>query len=300
MQTLVAFLKSKAVRRTLLSLTGLIVFAFAALYGASEWVFTRTYDVPAVALRAHDAPSAERGARLAAIIGCSGCHGTHGNILFEAPFVARVVTPDLARAQKNYSDGELIAMIRAGVKRDHTSAIIMPTDSFSSLADSDLADIITWLRALKPDAETETATTSIGPIGRIMLFAGELPLSARLPRDPAPPVVAPTATPFARGEYLVKTVCNNCHRLDEEHQVRPGLMAPPVRPMVQGYDLPQFAHLMRDGKATGERELTLMSAVARDGFSHFTDEEIAAIHAYLNAPPNDAGAPVPGTSQGTQ
>jgi hypothetical protein len=54
--------------------------------------------------------------------------------------------------------------------------------------------------------------------------------------------------------------------------------------MTQSYDLEQFTRLMRTGKALGDRELELMSSVSRDGFSHLTDEEIAAIHAYLNAP----------------
>lgn len=54
--------------------------------------------------------------------------------------------------------------------------------------------------------------------------------------------------------------------------------------MTQAYDLEQFTHLLRTGKGAGERELQLMSPVAREAFVHLTDEEIAALHAYLNAP----------------
>ena len=49
------------------------------------------------------------------------------------------------------------------------------------------------------------------------------------------------------------------------------------------YSLEQFTHLMRTGKASGNRELKLMSSVARNRFSHFTDDEIQAQHSYLVA-----------------
>src|SRR4029077_10109177 len=104
--------------------------------------------------------------------------------------------------------------IRRGIKRDHTSAISMPTNALSALADSDLADIIAWLRSLKPDAQTETARTSVGPIGRVLVLQGGVNISATLPRDPAPPASAP-ADPALRGEYLVKVACMDCHRLGE-------------------------------------------------------------------------------------
>lgn len=223
MQTLAKVYKSKAVRWTLLSLAATIAAGFIALYGASAWVLARTYEAPAVALRAQVAPSAERGARLAAITGCTGCHGAHGRVFFEAPFVGRIVTPDLARTQNRYSDAELVTLLRTGIKRDRTSAIQMPIDALSVMADADIADVIAWLRALKPDAETETAVTSWGPIGRVLLFTGMVHLSAQMPRDPAPPVSAPMATPVAHGEYLVKVVCSQCHRLEEPNEVKPGL-----------------------------------------------------------------------------
>jgi hypothetical protein len=61
---------------------------------------------------------------------------------------------------------------------------------------------------------------------------------------------------------------------------KPGTKAPDL--IVAGaYDLPEFKRLMRNGVASGNRKLGLMGEVARDDFRHFTDEEIAAIHAYL-------------------
>jgi cytochrome c553 len=268
----------------MLSLGGLIVLAVGGLYAASEWMFAVTYEPPVITLRTQQPASAERGQRLAMTFGCLGCHGTHGRILFEAPFVARMVTSDLPRVQKTYSDAELVTLLRTGIKRDHTSAIQMPTNALSSLADTDLADIIAWLRTLTPDAETESATTTIGPVGRALLLTGAINLSATMPRDPEPPAIVPDG-PVLRGEYLVKVACTDCHRLEQPHNIKPGLVAPPLLEMARAYDLGQFKHLMRDGKGAGDRELQLMSEVAREGFSHFTDDEIAAIYAYLNYNP---------------
>ena len=58
----------------------------------------------------------------------------------------------------------------------------------------------------------------------------------------------------------------------------------PARPdlrMVGSYSRVDFATFMTTGKAAGERELVLMSAVARRRYSHFTDAEEDAVYNYL-------------------
>jgi cytochrome c553 len=284
--TMRAVLFSKTLRWIAGGLVGLVVIAAATLYGGSEWRLARTYERPTIVLNPPEQPSTERGERLSILHGCQGCHGTHGRVFADVPALGRLIAPDLARKATNYTDAELAVLIRAGIKRDNTSAIIMATNAMSALADQDVADIIAWVRALKIEAQTETASTSFAPLGRFLILSGGLPISADLPRDPAPPAGQPNTSPQALGEYLVKTACAHCHELDEERELKPGLKAPPVRPMTQSYDLEQFTRLMRTGKALGDRELELMSDVSRDGFSHLTDEEIAAIHAYLNASAN--------------
>ena len=47
------------------------------------------------------------------------------------------------------------------------------------------------------------------------------------------------------------------------------------------YGLPEFERLLRTGVPTGNRKLGLMAEVSQNDFRHFTDEEIAAIHSYL-------------------
>ena len=58
----------------------------------------------------------------------------------------------------------------------------------------------------------------------------------------------------------------------------------PMRPnlrMVLAYSEADFTTFMRTGKALGDRDLKLMSSVARWRYSQFTDNEIKALYDYL-------------------
>jgi hypothetical protein len=57
--------------------------------------------------------------------------------------------------------------------------------------------------------------------------------------------------------------------------------------LVVAYTLEDFKRLMREGVPIGDRELGLMKDVAIGRFSHFTDEEIEALHSYLVTLVND-------------
>jgi cytochrome c553 len=161
----------------------------------------------------------------------------------------------------------------------------MPADAFAWMADEDVADLIAWLRALKPLPDAEAASTSWRPLPRLSMIFGTFSFSADLAATATatPSVRQPIEPGPSRGEYLEKVLCGHCHRLTEEHTVRPGLIAPPLAPMVHGYDRAQFRTLMRTGKAVGERKLELMSEVAVGSFSRLDDEEIAALYGYLVA-----------------
>jgi hypothetical protein len=49
------------------------------------------------------------------------------------------------------------------------------------------------------------------------------------------------------------------------------------------YSSAQLKHLFKTGTAIGDRKLGMMAQVCNSRFSHFTDEEIEAIHAFLTA-----------------
>jgi hypothetical protein len=53
--------------------------------------------------------------------------------------------------------------------------------------------------------------------------------------------------------------------------------------MAAGYSPEAFMRLLRTGKALGDRELELMSSVARSRFAYFSDDEIRLLYQYLLA-----------------
>lgn len=268
----------KWLKRGAATLLSILVFAAVGIYAGAQMRLKRSYDVPVVAFSAPVALPGEEAKRRALTFMCSGCHEEAGGVIFEAPGVGKLVAPNLTRLARTYSDGELERLIRHGVKRDGTGVIAMPSATFARVADEDLGAIIQWLRSLPELPDTPPAKTEWGPLGMVALLAGEVPFEA----DRIPAVVPPVRRPDEVGKYLFETTCNHCHDLDAERPVE-GATAPALRLVAPAYSPEEFAKLLRTGKALGDRELKLMSNIARSDFSHFTDAEIAAIRAFVTA-----------------
>jgi cytochrome c553 len=98
----------------------------------------------------------------------------------------------------------------------------------------------------------------------------------------APAQLAVTATPDPpSGERLAYLVgCVNCH-----HQTPKEIFNAPSLVIVQAYSLPEFTALLRIGLTRDGRDMyaqgSTMGIVAREQFSRFTEEEIAAVHEFL-------------------
>ena len=272
----------RVLKWTGLGLGAMFVIALCAaayVYVGSELIVARTYDVPLTTFRApRDAAAVDAGRRLATIYGCNNCHAAHlnGTVLWDKPGIARITAPNVSRIALEYSDAELERLIRRGVKRDGTSTWIMPAQMFSHLTDEDLGNIIAWVRSM-PAVDGVAREMTLRPLGRIGLVLNEFkPVAAQV--DRSVPAVVDRANPLSHGRYLVMSACTECHgaHLEGMEIVQaPGLI------IAAAYSRDELTRLLRTGVGKGERKLGLMAEVARDDFSHFTDEEIAAIHNYL-------------------
>jgi cytochrome c553 len=268
-----------------IGLGGLMVLGLLAalgIYLRSEQIMRRTYDVPlsTIALPTDSFVLIE-GQRLATIRGCyDGCHGDelNGGVFIDEPMLARVVAPNLTQIASRYSDAELELVIRHGVRRNGRSTLGMPSSMFYHLSDEDLGAIIAFIRAA-PITEGPATQISLGPLARLGLVLGKYnPQAEEIDHEAPRLAVKDTTDHLVFGRYLALTSCSECHGMD----LRGGSdRNTPHLAIAAAYSDDAFVHLMRTGTAMGDRELRLMSDVARNRFAHFTDGEIRALHDYL-------------------
>jgi cytochrome c553 len=95
---------------------------------------------------------------------------------------------------------------------------------------------------------------------------------------PSADVAKPTAISGERLAYIVG--CVNCH-----HQTPKEILNAPPLIVVKGYSLPEFKTLLKTGVTRSGRDMyaqgSIMGIVAREQLSHLTDDEVAAIHTFL-------------------
>jgi mono/diheme cytochrome c family protein len=271
------------VRRGLLALVALVLVACAVVYALSERIIHHTYREGLVAIAVPaDAGAIAEGRRLARLRGCSGgCHGTEieGGVFMDESLLATVIAPNLSVAVRHYSDAELARIIRRGVRPDGRSMVVMPSEMFSALSDGDLGKILAYLHSV-PAQPGPGRKIRLGPLARLGLVLNKYQTAAQLVRraDSLASAYPAPDDSTAAGAYLARTVCTECHGLD----LCGGETAPDLR-VAARYSAEAFTRLLRTGKALGDRELELMSQVARGRFTHFSDAEIQALRRYLLA-----------------
>ncbi len=259
----------------------LLLVTVIVVYGTSEWMMRRTHNVPAHPLRVDVAQAdTARGERLAKVLGCAGCHDNlTGGIFQEFPDGTRLTAPNLLELVSRYNSAQFARAVRLGVRADGTSVVGMPSEIFAHLADSDIAAIYAYLKRLPRTANT-LPSSRIGPGARFMMLTGGLELPADKISNVAPAIRAPLQSNPSTGRYLARATCAECHGKDFRGS---NGFAPSLPEMVAAYDRADFERLMRTGIAVGNREVGLMTRMGRRRYSHLQNEEIAALHAYLQS-----------------
>ncbi len=252
--------------------------AAAVLYFGSEWQLRRLPQVPADVAVPTGGDAAE-GARLAAIVGCTGCHGRDlaGEADCYEDELARFHCPNVVAARTRYADRDLVILLRHGRKLDGALVDFMPWDMYAHLTDTDLANVIAFVRALPEVDKPVQPPTEYAWTTRLRILRGTYPYV----NDLADYDTRPREGVAERGRYLASIACPECHAPDLGGY---GDGDAPNLLIAKAYSPEAFARLMRTGKtiAGTESATGLMSSVARFRFSHFTDEEIAALKAYLD------------------
>ena len=271
------------ITRTILGVFAVTWFVAAFIYLKSQQVIKRTH-VPEprrVSLVTGDELLVE-GERLARVFGCAdGCHGDkmQGAVVFEHPLNGRFTAPNLTQLVQNRTVDEIEAVLRQGIKPDGGSVFVMPSAALAAMTDRDFSAIYSYLRNA-PYQTGQPEPQDHGILTRYRMVTGALPAEAER-RITQPWRETFRDNEMRLGEYLASVACAQCHGLDLEG-VEGG--APSLRKVVE-YDRFEFGRLLEAGAGMGEREVGLMSEVARKRFRHLTEEEVEALYAYLKTRP---------------
>ena len=168
-----------------------------------------------------DSATVVRGEHLVTVIGkCTDCHGANmGGRIFidDADKMGRVIAPNLTKGAGGVgtllTDAQMVRAIRRGIKHDSTSALIMPADDYQYFSDEDVAAVVAYVRSL-PAVDNQLPQSTLGPLGRALSAAGQLPVFMAEQVDPnikfVKSVVADTSVDY--GQYMAHTGgCTGCH-----------------------------------------------------------------------------------------
>jgi cytochrome c553 len=261
-------------------LVAIPVLAFAYLYIASEWLLERKYPLQPSSIHASSGAAAiARGDRLAHAYGCTDCHRPNLEGAFIPDF--GVWSLNLTELATGFSDQDFDRAIRHGLRPDGTSvAEYMPSDAFQYMSDADLVDILAFIRAHPPHGIVH-AIPSYGIMQRYALLTGKGKTGQMW--FPLQKPALNLGPKYERGRRIAMTACGECHTTSLAGATPPQPGQPPDLSIVAAYDRSAFLHFMRTGKAAGNRELPMMSAVARVRIRHLSDADLNALYDYLAA-----------------
>ena len=263
-----------------IGLSAVLIVVAAGFYFVSERVIARIYPLPPSHIHAAQGPEAVlRGERLARAYGCSDCHGhdLHGAFIEDFGMRSR----NLTMLAKEFSDADFDRVIRHGLRPDGTSvAETMPSDAFQYMTDADVSDVIAYIRS-RPHSGEEVPTPSYGLKARLALLLGAS--KTDIMWFPLQTQALDMGPHFARGRQIAMAACGECHTTALTGEVPPQPHHPPDLSIVASYERADFMKFMHTGKAAGNRELRMMSAVARVRISHLSNTDLNALYDYLSA-----------------
>lgn len=262
---------------------GLLVLAAAWVWFASSRELNRAHAATPERLGRPSAAELADAPRQARVMGCFGCHGEglRGDIVFDEPGVAAVWAPNLTEVAARASDQQLARAIRQGIGADGRALWVMPSPGYSHLSDVEVAALIAVIRA-QPRGGSPTPPISLGPLGRFGVATGGFRSAPALMEEFRTRQPYDLGGEHRAGRHIAMVNCTECHGAELTGGSGGGVDAPSLS-IAGAYEPEQFRTLMRTGRAPHGRDLGLMARVAQRDFSHLTDEEIAALHAYLRA-----------------
>ncbi|MEP6939029.1 MAG: c-type cytochrome [Rudaea sp.] len=278
---------------------GALVIAMGFVYWRSNAMLAGHVDVKEAPLSIpDDAQAIERGKHLAITRGCGDCHASDfgGKMVIDVLPVGRIAAPNLTHGKgglpANFSAADWERAVRHGIAPDGRMLLIMPIRDFAALTNEDMAEMIAFLQRL-PSVDREEPAVSIGPIPRLQMLIGQVPLAeARMVDQHAAHVatIAPTAS-AEYGRYLSHT-CSGCHGEHFSGGRVPGLppsfppaanISPDSNNGIGRWRKPDFVTAMRYGKRPNG--VNIDPFMPWQTFKQMSDTELDALWLYLQTLP---------------
>ena len=286
-------------------LVALLLVAFGVVYLQSETIQNKTYELPAVSITVPtDAAALERGKHLVTVVSdCTGCHGPDlsGGAVVDDPAIGRLIAPNLTNGAGGFgtllSDDDIARVLRYGLLPDGKSVRVMPANDYTHFTDADLGAVIAYLRSV-PAVDTDHAPTALGPLGRVLLVTGQLPIMI-VPRIDfanagSPPVAMGPTRDY--GAYLIDVAgCTGCHGLGlsggpiigAPPDFAPAANLTPSGP-VGAWSEADFINTIRTG--VNPAAYQLLPDMPWMTYRNMTDDELKALWAYIQTvPAREAG-----------
>ena len=266
----------------LAALVALLLLAAGWIWFASNRALGTRIDAAPETLVQPTVAQLADGPRQLRVLGCFSCHGPNleGKPFLDDGKIALLNASNLTRVAARSSDQQLAQAIRQGIGYDGRTLLVMPSEHYQFLTDQEVSALIAAIRKM-PQAGADQPPVRLGPIGRFALATGRLPTAPVQVANYRAARIADLGTEYALGRHLVETNCSGCHGPNlKGKEVEPGTVSTDLS-IAGAYDPVQFRTMMRTGVAPGGKKLGMMGVVAREDFSHMRDDEIAAVHAYL-------------------
>ena len=281
------------VRWPALLLTGLLALVLAAVGVLGAIGLIKTYvptGNPPSALVVQPTPAMlQRGQHIADVF-CASCHAPAGqtaliggvDLAGDIPipvgsFVSVNLTP--GGPLKNWTDGEILRVLREGVAPDGSPLAIMGGINIRFMSDDDLHALIAYLRSLPAvDHPTQTPPDQANFIGILVFAAGLAPAQ---PAVTGPITAPPKAASVDYGQYILSYQdCRSCHGADLNGGTSKITPNGPSLKAVKSWTQAQFINTMRTGMTPNGSQLKPLMPYKQIGL--MDDEELGAIYQYLS------------------
>jgi mono/diheme cytochrome c family protein len=235
--------------------------------------------------------------------GCAGCHGGEfgGGVMVDAFPLGTILGPNLTTGNGSrildYTSADWDRAVRHGILPDGRPSA-MPAEEFQLMSDRELSDIIAFIRSLPP-VDNVVPPPELGPLGKILLAMGELPLSADIieSHDSPHPVEPPASAVTEEFGRHLAGVCTGCHGADlaggpivgGDPNWPPAANLTPAPAGLGDWSLPDFARAMREGLRPDGTTLQEPMTEILPFAQRMDDVELEALWLFLQSVPPVAG-----------